>query len=105
MEKAIQKLNFQKFYSAIDSIANYLFEGSEINDNLQNAVDFILISGTFGNLSFYHKISVSKIEGSHGKKVFKHISNEFGFSAENIKNKYPAAKNTLLQLCIFRYTE
>ena len=92
LEKAIQKLNFQKFYNAINSIANYLFEGTEINDNLQNAVDFILNSGTFGNQAFYHKISVSKIEGSHGKKVFKHISNEFGFSAENIKNKYPTAK-------------
>lgn len=102
INKIIKKLELEKFFSAVNSISKYLFDGEKINDDLKSAVVFILNSGTFGSDAFYHQIKVSEIEESHNKRVLKHFLNQFGFSSENIKRKYPFAKKHPITIPYFQ---
>lgn len=98
----IKRLGLQKFYACVSNIAGFLFEGAELDEDLKNAVEFIFSSGTFGSQAFFRRLSVSRIEGSHRRKVFRHFSDEFGFSTENIKRKYPTAKKHPVSIPYFQ---
>lgn len=100
LDNKIKELDMEKFYSAINSIADYLFECKPIDENLKNAVGFILNCSTFGDEATYHRISIMK--SNKKLNVIKHFSNEFGFSAENIKNKYPSARKHPITIPYFQ---